>query len=182
MILTLNLQGINYLGSRSIQHSYINATRLFRCATVITPVIILLRVFLRGPAAEWCITCRLRNHRRLHHTISPHLGAVEQGCTGVVTYKNSCPPPHPLYPSGVLSRHLSSPLCQISLEEVLLAGLVSAQQAAGGSGQRAPPVLSLPPPWAICNSSSATLNLLWPTCFAWWHRCHPITCHCLLYH
>ena len=115
-----------------------------------------------------------------HHL--PHLGAVEQGCTGVVTYKNSCPPPHPLYPSGVLSRHLSSPLCQISLEEVLLAGLVAAQQAAGGSGQRAPPVLSLPPPWAICNSSSATLNLFWPTCFAWWHRCHPITCHCLLYH
>ena len=64
----LNLQGINYIRSRSIRHSYINAAQLFRCATVITPVIILLRVYLRGPAAEWCITCRLRNHQHFHHT------------------------------------------------------------------------------------------------------------------
>lgn len=47
-----NLQGINYIGSRTIRHSYINATRLFRCVTVITPVIILLRVHLCGPTAE----------------------------------------------------------------------------------------------------------------------------------
>lgn len=66
----LNLQGINYIRSRSIQHSYINATRLFRCATVITPVIILLRVYLYGPTAEWCITCRFRNHQHFHHTRS----------------------------------------------------------------------------------------------------------------
>lgn len=65
-----NLQGINYIRSRSIQRSYINATQLFRCATVITPVIILLRVYLCGPAAEWCITCRLRNHQHFHHTLT----------------------------------------------------------------------------------------------------------------
>lgn len=66
----LNLQGINYIRSRSTQCSYINAKQLFKSATVITPVIILLRVYLRGPAAEWCITCRLRNHQRFHHTFT----------------------------------------------------------------------------------------------------------------
>ena len=68
--LNLNPRGVNYIGSRSIQSSYINATQLFRCATVITPVIILLRVYLCRPAAEWCITCRLRNHQHFHHTLT----------------------------------------------------------------------------------------------------------------
>lgn len=189
IILTSTFKAWTTLGSRSIRRPYINAMRLFRCATVITPVIFLLRGYLGGPHC-WMMyhLSTVKSPAPPSRSLSPHLGTAAQRCTGVAAYKNAtahslC---FPLYLRSALSGHPSSPLCHISLEAGS-AGVDSARQAAGGLGLVTSTVLSLSPrgpteSWDM--SFSAHLTQLWPGFFFFFFfnaLANHITCQCLLY-
>lgn len=107
-------EGINAAGSRSSWRSEINAAQLFRSATVIAPAIILLREGLRGLRRLNDVSPVESEIAATSITRSPWSSRAGGGRTGVLTCKR-LRPPSLLHLGRVLSWHLSSPLCQISL-------------------------------------------------------------------